>query len=67
VRVLDYVVPPPPSDPADVSPAVAPVKQPAATASADRSVSRAPEIVRKAPTLPVDGAAAAVSGIEEDR
>src|SRR5882762_1964837 len=56
VRVLDYVVPPPPSDPADVAPAIAAVrppvvaaaKQPAATASADRNIARPVEVIRKA-------------------
>ncbi len=69
VRVLDYVVPPPPSDPADFSPAVAAGKPPAATAtaSAARNVSRPPEIVRKAPTLPAETATAPVSDVEEDR
>jgi len=64
VRVVDYVVPPPPSDPADVSPAVAGAKRPVATATA---VARPAGVIRKAPTLPADTARAAGSNVEEDR
>jgi hypothetical protein len=66
VRVLDYAVPPPPSDPADVSPAVAGTKQPAPTATAS-AVARPAGVIRKAPILPADTARAAGSNVEEDR
>jgi rod shape-determining protein MreC len=68
VRVLDYIVPPPPSAPADVSPAVAGTKQPAPTATASASaVARPAGVIRKAPTPPADTAGAAGSNVEEDR
>ena len=72
VRVLDYIVPPPPSDPAAFAPAIGAVKPappatkpPAATVAAERQVPRPAVTVRPAPVLPTPPSD--VLPVEEDR
>lgn len=72
VRVLDYLVPPPPSDPAAFAPAIGAVKPPAppkppaaATVAAERQPPRPPAITRPAPVISTSPAE--LLPVEEDR